>query len=261
MAPSVSGAAQAARNISPNEDPRNSLYQSLAQDLAGFSEHKIRTQFVIKVLSILSCMLMITTSVVSIITVSKSTQLFLLENWWLSLVAGILLFSVSIVLGCSEKLRKSFPLNYALLLALTLTQSILLCYIVAAYETNSVFVGIFITCIVTGAVATLSASTTYDLTQLESHLVVAVAVLAVVQLGAFVFVPSLRKIDTVFGGVAAMVFCLYIALDIHLLLGNQHNQLYPEDYIGAVITLYIDVINLFISLLHQFGKRKESNAS
>ncbi|XP_022670495.1 protein lifeguard 1-like [Varroa jacobsoni] len=225
----------------------------------GFSEHTIRNSFVIKVLSLLTCMLLMTTTVVTVATVSSNTQDFLVDNWWISAIAMVALVAVAITLACSMQLRQSFPVNYALLTTLTMTQALLLAYIVSAYKTPSVLIAVSITCLGTGTVAILAMSSQLDLTRFGLHLIVALLALLGAELLLFSFMPSLRVQDRLIGGAAALIFSLYIAVDIQLLLGGRQFLLYPEDYIGAVITLHLDVVNVFITLYKLIGEYKDKN--
>ncbi|OQR78944.1 hypothetical protein BIW11_06072 [Tropilaelaps mercedesae] len=240
-------------------DPKGCAYMPL--DGEGFSDQKIRNSFVIKVLSLLTSMLLMTTTVVAVVTVSSNTQTFLLDNWWISSVAMVTLLCVSIALACSMQLRQSFPVNYILLSVMTFSQAMLLSYIVSAFQTPSVLISVAITCLGTATVAVLAMSSHWDLTHFGIHLIVALLTLVLVELLLFAFTPSLRGVDRLVGGVAALLFSIYIAVDIQLLLGGQHFLLYHEDYIGAVITLHLDLVNVGTTLYKLIGEYKDRRPS
>ena len=50
----------------------------------------------------------------------------------------------------------------------------------------------------------------------------------------------------------AILFCLFIVFDTHMLM----HKLSPEEYIVATINLYLDIINLFLHILRALGDRK-----
>jgi FtsH-binding integral membrane protein len=54
--------------------------------------------------------------------------------------------------------------------------------------------------------------------------------------------PTLHIVSTVFG---AFLFSLFIIYDTHAIM----KKVSPEDYIAAVVRLYLDIINLFIEIL------------
>jgi hypothetical protein len=62
---------------------------------------------------------------------------------------------------------------------------------------------------------------------------------------------STETILTLFG---AFVFGAYIIYDTHVIM----KHLSAEEYIVAVINLYLDIINLFIKILKLLNKMKQS---
>ena len=48
---------------------------------------------------------------------------------------------------------------------------------------------------------------------------------------------------------SVFLFSLYIIYDTQLILGNKSLSISEDDYILAVINLYLDIINLFIHIL------------
>ena len=57
-----------------------------------------------------------------------------------------------------------------------------------------------------------------------------------------------------FGIAGGLIFSLYIVYDTQLMLGGKHKYaLDPEEYVFAALSLYLDVINLFIYVLLGVG--------
>lgn len=65
-----------------------------------------------------------------------------------------------------------------------------------------------------------------------------------------VFFPFGPVMDTVWAVLGALVFSLYIIFDTFLLI----NEFKPDDFIIATLTLYLDIINLFINILQIVAK-------
>lgn len=63
---------------------------------------------------------------------------------------------------------------------------------------------------------------------------------------------STETVLTLFG---AFIFGAYIIYDTHIIM----KHLSAEEYIVAVINLYLDIINLFIKILKLLGKMKRSD--
>ena len=45
-------------------------------------------------------------------------------------------------------------------------------------------------------------------------------------------------------------------MDTQLLLGNKENALSPEDYVFAALSLYTDIINIFLYILSIVGRAR-----
>jgi protein lifeguard len=67
-----------------------------------------------------------------------------------------------------------------------------------------------------------------------------------------VFIPFESTINLAISLLGAFVFSLFIVYDTHLLM----KKLNPEEYIVAVINLYLDIINLFIEILKILNELK-----
>lgn len=59
------------------------------------------------------------------------------------------------------------------------------------------------------------------------------------------FFPLGSTSTAVYGGISALVFCGYIVYDTD----NLIKRFTYDDYILASVTLYLDILNLFISIL------------
>jgi protein lifeguard len=59
------------------------------------------------------------------------------------------------------------------------------------------------------------------------------------------FFPYNSYIELVYGGVAALIFSVYILIDTQLVMRKYH----VEEEIAASISLYLDIINLFLAIL------------
>ena len=52
--------------------------------------------------------------------------------------------------------------------------------------------------------------------------------------------------------------CIYLIYDTQLLIGRRGKKFSEDDYILAAITLYLDIIVLFLQILKIFGDKKSS---
>jgi len=70
--------------------------------------------------------------------------------------------------------------------------------------------------------------------------------------------PHNKWTEVAYSSMGAMVFGVYIVIDTQLLISRGKVRIDEEDYILAALTLYIDVINLFLHLLHLLAELNRS---
>ena len=57
----------------------------------------------------------------------------------------------------------------------------------------------------------------------------------------------------VYGALAALLFCLFLAYDTQMLLGGRKHALSEEEHVFAALQLYLDVVYIFLIVLSLFG--------
>jgi len=57
----------------------------------------------------------------------------------------------------------------------------------------------------------------------------------------------------VYSGLMALVFMVYLAIDVQMVIGGKKYEISPEDYIFAAIQLFLDVVYIFWMLLSLIG--------
>ncbi|KNC83178.1 hypothetical protein SARC_04564 [Sphaeroforma arctica JP610] len=66
--------------------------------------------------------------------------------------------------------------------------------------------------------------------------------------------------DLVYSSCGALLFSFYIIYDTQMIVGGEHKlQISSEEYVFAALTLYLDVINLFIFILRLLGSGNRHN--
>uniref|UniRef100_A0A914EAB4 Uncharacterized protein n=1 Tax=Acrobeloides nanus TaxID=290746 RepID=A0A914EAB4_9BILA len=76
-----------------------------------------------------------------------------------------------------------------------------------------------------------------------------IGIVAIVVLVAF----NVRWLYMAYAGLSAILFMVYLAIDIQLIMGGRKYEISPEDYIFAAIQLFLDIIIIFWYLLAIFG--------
>jgi len=55
-------------------------------------------------------------------------------------------------------------------------------------------------------------------------------------------------------GVGVVIFTVYLAYDTKMIMGGGRMELSPDDWILAVVQLYVDIVQIFLYLLQLFGR-------
>ena len=63
--------------------------------------------------------------------------------------------------------------------------------------------------------------------------------------------------NLIYSGFGALLFSVYIIYDTQLIIGgeNKKYQIAPDDYVLAALTLYLDIVNLFLYILSLLDRR------
>jgi len=68
------------------------------------------------------------------------------------------------------------------------------------------------------------------------------------------FFPDTNTTELIYGGLAALIFSGYILVDTQLIMRHYH----VEEEIAAAISLYLDVINLFLAILRILNSQQNN---
>ncbi|XP_017325338.1 protein lifeguard 3 [Ictalurus punctatus] len=227
-----------------------------AYDQSALWENKsIRHAFIRKVYLILAAQLLFTATIVAVFTFVDPVRLFVIQYpviYWVSL--GVF-FVTYLVLVCCEKARRRFPLNLVLLFIFTLAMSYMAGTISSYYETKAVFLAVGITALVCIVVTVFSFQTKVDFTSCTGLFCVLAIVLFITGIIttivlSFHYIPWLHMLYAALG---AIVYTLFLAYDTQLLLGNRAHSLSPEEYVFGALSLYTDIIQIFLFLLQITG--------
>ncbi|KAG8138891.1 hypothetical protein E2320_001681, partial [Naja naja] len=71
-----------------------------------------------------------------------------------------------------------------------------------------------------------------------------------------IFMQS-RLNEVFYSGIGTLLFGTYLLVDTQLMLGKRHHyRLNPEEYVFAVLNVYIDILNMFLFILRFVGFMK-----
>ncbi|KAG5938484.1 hypothetical protein E4U53_007996 [Claviceps sorghi] len=201
----------------------------------------IRNQFVRKVYTILTLQLLATAGVSSLTFFSDSYR-----NWiqarpllvWVSLIGAM------VFMGLTYWKRKSYPTNLLFLSLFTFAEAYSISVIVSFYKTAIVLNAVVLTAGIFIFLTLFACQTKYDFTSWMPYLFGALWALILFGFMAMFF-PYNSTAELIYGGVTALIFSAYILVDTQLVMRHHH----VEEEIAAAISLYLDIINLFLAIL------------
>lgn len=253
------------RSLTDRRDStRGSRRESLP--LLGMSETSIRHGFIQKVYGIL-CMQLVLTTVLGATVMhygrawAKTNPTLVMTMLYTSLAVSVGMMFV--FMCCPDTMRKT-PTNYIMLLVFTLAESVLIGFVSIQYTANSVLMVFGITAFVVFSLTLFACQTTIDFTGMGPYLFCAVMVLMgfgfMISIAGWTGVggQSLVGARLCYAVLGTLIFSAYLVFDTQLIVGGKHVrfQFGIDDYAMAAITLYIDIVQLFMMLLQLFGKRR-----
>ncbi|XP_071763597.1 protein lifeguard 3-like [Centroberyx gerrardi] len=222
---------------------------------SGWDSLSVRHAFIRKVYMILTSQLLLTTAIVAVFTFVDSVRGFVQRNqavYWASF--GVY-FVTHLVLVCCKGPRRKFPWNIILLLIFTLAMSYMTGAISSHYDTKAVFLALAITAVVCIVVTVFCFQTKVDFTKCQGLFCVLGIVMLVTGIIttivlSFKYIPWLHMLYAAMG---AIVYTLFLAYHTQLLIGNRKHSISPEEYVFAALSIYVDIVQIFIFLLQIIG--------
>ncbi|XP_020286391.1 protein lifeguard 1-like [Pseudomyrmex gracilis] len=221
-----------------------------------FNDKTIRNGFIRKVYSILMCQLVITLGMISLFLYHEPTKKWVrghTELFWVAFAVTIVLL---ICMTCCTNVRRKSPMNFIFLFIFTFAEAFLLATAASTYDSQEVMLAVGITAAVCLGLTIFAFQTKIDFTGLHSFLFVATLILLLFGLIAMFWHGKI--ITLVYAALGALVFSVYLIYDTQMMIGGKHKySISPEEYIFAALSLYLDVINIFIYILTIIGASRD----
>jgi hypothetical protein len=205
------------------------------------SSPEIRNAFVRKVYTILFVQILATTIVGGVLSQSPSAVLWVQANPWSYYLP---MFGIFINLGLLFWKRHEHPLNLILLSTFTLLEAFTL-GVMCAYVNNTIVLqALLITLGVFLGLTVFTFQSKYDFSGMGPWLFGGLIALCMTGIVG-IFIPFSRTLDLLYAIGGTLLFSGYIVYDTYMI----NARLSPDEYIMAAISLYLDFINLFLSIL------------
>ena len=230
---------------------------SFAEDKMNMFQHaKIRNGFIRKVYSIVMAQLLVTFSIVTVCAYHSGTRYYAQEYCIPLLLTGLIVSFVSIIFMfcsplCCGEVRRKFPYNLILLCFYTLGVTMPLSVVAANTPPELIVIAIGITIIISFALILFAFQTKYDFTGWGAYLFIGVLVFLIFSvLGIFIHDVN-NTYGIVFSGFVVLLFSFHLIYDTQLMIGGKHKYtISPEEYVFAALSIYADIIQIFIRILY-----------
>lgn len=214
------------------------------------SKVSLRLGFIRKVYGILSAQLLLTTLVGAYFMFNENAKLFIQSSPNLLYFGCFLSFGLLIALHIK---KNETPTNFYLLIAFTLVEAYTVGFIVTLYDSLVVLQAFGLTVAVVLSLTIYTFQSKRDFSSWGAGLFSMLWILILSGIMQ-IFLQS-EVLDTVMAGAGALLFSAFIIFDTHMLL----HKLSPEEYILGAITLYLDILNLFLEILKIVAKMNNKN--
>ncbi|XP_034558445.1 protein lifeguard 1 [Notolabrus celidotus] len=212
-----------------------------------FEDKTVRRAFVRKVFSIVTIMLLVTFSVVCVFTFSSVVKEAVKHNLWAYLSSFFIFLIVAIPLSCCQSFSRRHPWNIVGLVLVTLSMSYMVGTVASFHDTAAVVITIGVTLAICFAIIAFSAQTRYDFTACTGVLMILALDLVLFGIICSFYYSHVAQIA--YGCLGALLFALFLMIDVQLLTGTMSNRVDPEDYVTAALIIYLDIIIIFLYLL------------
>jgi FtsH-binding integral membrane protein len=209
----------------------------------------VRLAFIRKVYIVLSIQLAVTTAFLFAGAFVPAYKAFLIQNHWLSLVSTIASLGLLIPLNL---LKDSYPTNIVLLGAWTICLSLMVSLATVVVPPAITLQAFVLTFGVVFGLTMYTFKSQRDFSFLEGGLFSGLWILLLVGL-LRIFFPFGPLVHLLYAGAGALLFAGFLLYDT----SNLIRKYSVDDWIPAVITIYLDILNLFLHILQALSQRRE----
>ncbi|EPR61646.1 N-methyl-D-aspartate receptor-associated protein [Toxoplasma gondii GAB2-2007-GAL-DOM2] len=212
-------------------------------------DRAIRHAFVRKVYVILSIQVLFTFGVAAAFTLVDPMRTWLRLNSWCPVAFSFAGLILMIFVTCFPDLGRRVPLNFILLSLITGCFSMMIAFGGAATESDAFFLAVGITFVVVLALTVFACQTKIDFTGCGPYILV--AMICLMMFGIFCIFWYNRVANLIYASLASLLFSFLLVYDTQQVVGGKHRkfQYSIDDYIFAALSLYMDIIGLFMNIL------------
>lgn len=220
------------------------------EDIEAEIQKGIREGFIAKVFGLLACQLIILFLLVCI-GFANETIHKILDSRFMYYLFFLIAIGCIIIGFYDYSLFRKVPQNYIILTIFTFSMSWTVASFTLEFPISSVLIALGLTIATVVSISIYALFTKKDFTTFGGFLFNELVLLMLCSLILIFFPISFLVILSLFAGLN--LFCIYLVYDIQLIVGNKERKISEDDYILAVMLLYLDVINIFARILSLVG--------
>ncbi|XP_029957902.1 protein lifeguard 1 [Salarias fasciatus] len=226
---------------------------ALDSDIGVFSDPAIRRGFIRKVYLTLMIQLLVTVGLICAFLYWDTLRNWTIGNYWFSYSLMVAVLVLILALSCCGNLRRRVPINFIALGLFTIVEGLMLGSVTVYFNADAVLWAVGATALVSFALSLFAMQSKWDFTAASGSLWVfgwtlfSFAMLCAILRSQYVYIT--------YACLGTLLFSLYLVFDTQLILGGKHRnfELSPEEYVFAALSLYLDVVSLFLLLLQLIG--------
>lgn len=215
-------------------------------------EQMMRSGFATKVYGIVLFQICITSCFILLSLFSSSYQAFLFKHIYVEYIAlSFCLILVFFPLCCPVILQR-VPINYFYLILFTSCLGYSISFGTAGYSPETVALAVILTIITVVTITIYAWKTKSDFTMYGGVLIVCLSLLIIGSILTWLFYIPILHTGLII--LSLILFSMYLIYDTQLLMGTRGAKYSEDDYILAAMNIYLDIINIFLELLHLIGR-------
>ena len=232
---------------------------------SSFNLLEVRRAFIKKVYGIVGSELLLVTVIMAIFMFTPLRDEVYNDptSTWMTIFYITLFIPLGIVitLVCCpvDKVLRRWPLNISLLTVLAAAEGFTLGIISAYYKQESIMIAGGLTTATVLVVSIFAFFTNIDFTKCGGMIFILLILLFIFGIAFSIVVMvaddyTVYVMKMVYGALGALVMVFSLIYDTQLMMIGKHKYSYnPEDYVFAALSIFLDIINLFIYILMLVG--------
>ena len=182
-------------------------------------------------------------------------------TWIVIFITMIIFLGIMLSMTCCpvDKVSRRWPLNISLLTVLAAAEGFTLGIISAYYKQESIMIAGGLTTATVLVVSIFAFFTNIDFTKCGGMIFILLILLFIFGIAFSIVVMvaddyTVYVMKMVYGALGALVMVFSLIYDTQLMMIGKHKYSYnPEDYVFAALSIFLDIINLFIYILMLVG--------